>query len=88
MVLYQPNFVRILNKIFVLTPSFLYLIPSLFALISCSAHWSRFMVFVQQLFYSRFLADFSALCGKLGVFGTKYRAAIDKIYFFYKYFLI
>ena len=36
--------------------------------IKTKAHWSRFLVFVQQLFFSRFLADFDAKYGKLGVF--------------------
>lgn len=35
------------------------------------AHWSRFPVFVQQLFSSRFLADFDAQYSKLGVFGVE-----------------
>ena len=47
------------------------------------AHWYRFPVFVQQFFFSRFLADFDAQYGKLGVFwveefifGKKYRAPL------------
>jgi hypothetical protein len=38
---------------------------------STIAHWSRFPVFVQQLFSSRFLADFDAQYSKLGVFGVE-----------------
>ena len=33
-----------------------------------TAHWFRFPVFVQQLFFSRFFADFDTQYGKLGVF--------------------
>jgi len=33
-----------------------------------TAHWSRFPVFVQQLFFSRFLANFDAQYGKIRVF--------------------
>jgi len=48
-----------------------------------NAHWYRFPGFVQQFFFSRFLADFDAQYGKLGVFwveefifGKKYRAPL------------
>ena len=48
-----------------------------------TAHWSRFPVFVQQLFFSRFLANFDAQYGKIRVFWgrgihfwQKYRAAL------------
>ena len=35
------------------------------------AHWSRFPIFYQQVFFSRLLADFDAQYGKLGVLGVR-----------------
>ena len=40
-------------------------------LYQCIAHWSRFPIFYQQVFFSRLLADFDAQYGKLGVLGVR-----------------
>ena len=42
------------------------------------AHWSRFPIYYQQVFFSRLLADFDAQYGKLGVLGVRQSIFVKK----------